>query len=198
LPLITPQQIDLFCVRHLADTVCLEADHIGGAARIFDLSASYALLSALVCDTPLDELTCTTTQRRRPGRAVPDPRRCSRFCANLVREPLARRSEPRSSGPAIPARMAWLRAAHSARPAGRRKGYGDPGEAGSRDEAESLRPGRSSKGKGRGVRTLVRWLVVIVAVVTGHGEPGADLAGFGVAGSGVVGEGLLPVLPSLK
>jgi hypothetical protein len=32
-------QIDPFCVHHLADTECLEADHNGGYARRFGLQA---------------------------------------------------------------------------------------------------------------------------------------------------------------
>jgi hypothetical protein len=63
---------------------------------------------------------------------------------------------------------------------------------------DMLRPGRSSRGKGRGIRTLVRWFIVIVAAVISHGEPGADFAGFGGADGGVPGEGLLSVVPGLN
>jgi hypothetical protein len=54
---------------------------------------------------------------------------------------------------------------------------------------------QSSRRGRRGTTILLGWLV---ATITGHGEPGADFAGFGGADGGVVGEGLLPVVPGLK
>src|SRR5215469_7625190 len=106
----------------------------------------------------------------------------------------------RSSPPACPLAPA-RRPRHRLRPAAQRPSAQarPPTNLRARPlSVDMLRPGRSSRGKGRGIRTLVRWFIVIVAAVISHGEPGADFAGFGGADGGVPGEGLLPVVPGLN